>query len=59
MGVTERPYEVVGERKQRNVDDAPTILEVRDVAKTFRVPEHRIDTFKERARPPVLAAELP
>jgi len=49
VGVTERPYEVVGERKQRNVDDAPTILEVRDVAKTFRVPEHRIDTFKERA----------
>jgi ABC-type polysaccharide/polyol phosphate transport system ATPase subunit len=28
--------------------DAPLALEVRNLAKTFRVPEHRIDSFKER-----------
>ena len=29
--------------------DAPAVVEVRDVEKVFRIPEHRIDTFKERA----------
>ena len=28
--------------------DAPVAIEVRDVAKTFRIPEHRVDTLKER-----------
>lgn len=28
--------------------DGPLALEVRNLRKTFRVPEHRIDTFKER-----------
>src|SRR3954452_19585660 len=27
----------------------PVVLEVRDLNKTFRIPEHRVDTFKERA----------
>lgn len=29
--------------------DAPMAIEVRGLNKTFRIPEHRIDTFKERA----------
>ncbi len=28
--------------------EAPVVLEARDVEKTFSVPEHRVDTFKER-----------
>jgi ABC-type polysaccharide/polyol phosphate transport system ATPase subunit len=32
--------------------DAPVAIEVREVAKTFRIPTHRIDTFKERATHP-------
>ena len=28
---------------------APVVIEVRDLDKSFRIPEHRIDSFKERA----------
>jgi ABC-2 type transport system ATP-binding protein len=35
----------------------PVVIEVRDVAKTFRVPEHRIDSFKERATHPFTRIE--
>ena len=28
--------------------DTPIAIEVRDVSKTFRIPEHRVDTLKER-----------
>jgi ABC-2 type transport system ATP-binding protein len=31
---------------------APVVIEVRDVHKTFRIPEQRIDSFKERATHP-------
>src|SRR5579884_1132919 len=27
----------------------PVVIEVRDLEKTFRIPEHRVDTIKERA----------
>ena len=37
----------------KRLEGAPPVLEVRDVHKTFRVPEHRIDTFKERAVHPL------
>jgi ABC-2 type transport system ATP-binding protein len=30
------------------LSDAPIAIEVRNVSKTFRIPEHRIDTLKER-----------
>ena len=32
--------------------DAPVVIEARDVEKTFRIPHHRVDTFKERALRP-------
>src|SRR5947209_7652399 len=32
---------------------APVVVEVRDVAKTFRVPDHRVDTIKERVTHPL------
>ena len=31
---------------------APVVIEVRDLDKTFRIPEHRVDSFKERALHP-------
>ena len=33
----------------RDLTGEPVALEVRDVSKVFLIPEHRIDTFKERA----------
>jgi ABC-2 type transport system ATP-binding protein len=30
----------------------PVVIEVRQVSKTFRIPEHRVDSFKERALHP-------
>ena len=32
--------------------DQPVVIEVRDVRKTFRIPTHRVDSFKERATHP-------
>ena len=32
---------------------APVVIEVREVEKTFRIPEHRVDSFKERALHPL------
>ena len=32
--------------------DRPVVLEVRGVDKTFRIPTHRVDSFKERATHP-------
>jgi ABC-2 type transport system ATP-binding protein len=36
---------------------APVVVEVRGVEKSFRVPEHRIDTLKERAAHPLTRME--
>ena len=33
--------------------ERPVVIEVRDVGKTFQVPEHRVDSLKERAVHPV------
>ena len=33
-------------------DSRPVVIEARAVEKTFRIPEHRVDTFKERALHP-------
>lgn len=33
----------------REVAAGPVVVEVRDVGKTFRIPEHRVDSIKERA----------
>jgi ABC-2 type transport system ATP-binding protein len=37
--------------------DGPVVIEVRGVDKTFRIPEHRMDSFKERATHPLTRIE--
>jgi ABC-2 type transport system ATP-binding protein len=37
--------------------DGPVVIEVRGVDKTFRIPEHRMDSFKERATHPFTRIE--
>jgi ABC-2 type transport system ATP-binding protein len=37
--------------------DGPVVIEVRGVDKTFRIPEHRMDSFKERATHPLTRME--
>ncbi len=44
--------ERAAETSERPTADAPTVLEVKDVHKRFLIPEHRIDTFRERALHP-------
>jgi ABC-2 type transport system ATP-binding protein len=39
------------------VPTAPVIIEARDVRKTFRIPTHRIDSFKERMVRPLAPAD--
>jgi ABC-2 type transport system ATP-binding protein len=36
---------------------APLVIELRGVEKAFRIPEHRVDTFKERALHPFAAGQ--
>ena len=40
------------------VADAPVVIEARDIDKTFRIPEQRIDSFKERAVHPFRAQRV-
>jgi ABC-2 type transport system ATP-binding protein len=35
------------------ITQQPVVIEARDLAKTFRIPEHRIDSLKERAAHPL------
>ncbi len=37
--------------------DAPVVMEVRGLRKSFRIPEHRMTTFKERATHPLTRTE--
>jgi ABC-2 type transport system ATP-binding protein len=37
--------------------DGPVVIEIRDVDKTFRIPDHRVDSFKERATHPFTRVE--
>jgi ABC-2 type transport system ATP-binding protein len=37
--------------------DRPVVIEARGIEKTFRIPEHRMDSFKERATHPFTRAE--
>src|SRR3954454_22980734 len=37
-------------------EDRPVVIEARGITKTFRIPEHRIDSFKERATHPFTRA---
>jgi ABC-2 type transport system ATP-binding protein len=45
-----------GTRAER-VEDGPLAIEVREVEKTFRIPVHRIDSFKERMVHPLAQPE--
>jgi ABC-type polysaccharide/polyol phosphate transport system ATPase subunit len=36
---------------------APVVIEARDVEKTFRIPQHKVDTLKERALHPLTRGE--
>jgi ABC-2 type transport system ATP-binding protein len=38
-------------------DSAPVVIEARGLEKTFRIPLHRVDTFKERALHPLARSE--
>jgi ABC-type polysaccharide/polyol phosphate transport system ATPase subunit len=40
-----------------DVRDAPTVIEVRDLAKAFRIPTHRVDSLKERIVRPFAARD--
>jgi ABC-type polysaccharide/polyol phosphate transport system ATPase subunit len=40
-----------------DVRDAPTVIEVRDLEKAFRIPTHRVDSFKERMVRPFAARD--
>ena len=37
---------------EADLREVPVVIEARDLEKVFRIPEHRIDTFKERALHP-------
>ena len=50
------PAEPSGKRSN-GVGRAPTVIEARDVEKSFRIPVHRIDSFKERIVHPFSQAE--
>jgi ABC-2 type transport system ATP-binding protein len=42
---------------QSRATRAPVVIEAKDVVKTFRIPRHRIDSFKERAVHPLTRVE--
>jgi ABC-2 type transport system ATP-binding protein len=44
-------------RRAQSEASPPVVIEVRDLAKTFRIPEHRVDTLKERAAHPLRRME--
>jgi ABC-type polysaccharide/polyol phosphate transport system ATPase subunit len=50
------PAEEAGKRTKR-VDHAPLAIEAREVEKAFRIPVHRIDSFKERMVHPLARPE--
>jgi ABC-2 type transport system ATP-binding protein len=43
--------------RRARVIDGPVLIEVRDLEKTFRIPEHRVDTLKERVVRPFSRGE--
>ena len=39
------------------VGDAPVVIEARDIYKTFHIPDHRVDSLKERVTHPLRRVE--
>jgi ABC-2 type transport system ATP-binding protein len=59
MTLSHADLPATGSRRSRRAELAagPVAIEVRNLRKTFRIPEHRVDTFKERASRPFTRAE--
>jgi ABC-2 type transport system ATP-binding protein len=57
MSATDDTRAMVPAEPERNVLEGPVRIEVRGVEKTFRVPDHRIDSLKERATHPLRRVE--
>src|SRR5438132_10378247 len=51
--IAEQLDESASARVQTERSQGPVVIEVRDVDKTFRIPEHRVDSFKERVVHPL------
>jgi ABC-2 type transport system ATP-binding protein len=47
----------VSDKSAQRVQDGPLAIEVRELEKTFRIPVHRIDSFKERVVHPLAQPE--
>src|SRR6266480_2204169 len=52
-GLDEPAHSLPGERRSRG----PVVIEARGIHKTFRIPEHRVETLKERAIHPFTRVE--
>lgn len=53
----DQPASAPVSRGDRSAASAPVVIEVRGLCKRFRVPEHRMTTFKERATHPLTRIE--
>lgn len=49
---------VDGASRRGRVSRKPVLIEVRDLEKTFRIPEHKVDTLKERVVHPLRRVEF-
>ena len=58
MGSPTTADDVTGRAPGRDSrSDAPVVIEARGVHKSFRIPEHRIDSLKERVAHPLTRIE--
>jgi ABC-2 type transport system ATP-binding protein len=57
VSLVERQHQAAPHAQKAPGPDAGVAVEVKDLRKVFRIPEHRIDTFKERAVHPFLRSE--
>jgi ABC-2 type transport system ATP-binding protein len=55
--IADQPTEVEDLRARTRATDAPVVIEARGIDKTFRIPEQRIDSLKERATHPFTRVE--
>jgi ABC-type polysaccharide/polyol phosphate transport system ATPase subunit len=50
--------EAAADTRSQRLRRAPVVIEVRDVAKTFRIPDRKVDTLKERVVHPLTKMEF-
>ena len=48
MSINQASEQMAGPRNGHGRSSAPVVIEARNVEKSFRIPTHRIDSFKER-----------